>query len=240
MAPDLGIFAYALAVSLVAGILFGVVPAVESSRSALASSARSSTTSGRSRYIQDVLVCAQVALSSVLLIAGSLLVRSAMRSLSTDPGYDTGHVIALTFQFTKAAKYTTGRKETVAHELRARLAACRRDGRRRCAATGDNRFRTPAVSLDGESSAVRNQRTMVHYSYVQANYFARWAFRSFSVAVPAQAGQTERSVILSQSAAAQLWPARTHRPHRASRLTEKLHNTANCSPTAMPGHRRRA
>jgi len=85
------------------------------------------------------------------------------------------------------------------------------------------------VSLDGESSAVRNQRTMVHYSYVQANYFATLSIplllgRGFQ----SQAGQTERSVILSQSAAAQLWPAQNPigRTVRLGVTDEKLHNTS--------------
>ncbi len=71
--PNLEIFVYVLAISLAAGILFGLAPAIESSRSALSSAARGSTSPARSRRIQDFLVAAQVALSLVLMIAGSML-----------------------------------------------------------------------------------------------------------------------------------------------------------------------
>ena len=80
--PDLGIFIYVMAISLAAGVLFGLAPALESSRSALSSDARGRTAPVRSRRIQDFLVAAQVALSLVLMIAGSMLIpqRHSIRS----------------------------------------------------------------------------------------------------------------------------------------------------------------
>lgn len=206
--PDVGIFAYTFAVSLAAGTLFGVIPAIESLRSALASSVRSITTSVRSRRIQDMLVSAQVALSLVLLIAGSLLIRGSIRSLRMDPGYETAHVVDLDFRFPEAAKYTEDRKDAIARELRTRLAALPGVTAVTSARPpADNRFRTAAVSLDGEQSSVRNVRTLLHYSYVQSNYFDTLSIplligRSFQP----QAGQDQRSVILSESSAAELWP----------------------------------
>jgi predicted permease len=226
--PDLGIFAYVFAISLAAGVLFGVVPAIESSRSTLASSSRASTTSVRSRRIQDILVCAQVALSLVLLIAGSLLIRSSIRSLTMDPGYDTAHVIDLDFRFPEAAKYTDGRKEAVTRALRARLSSLPGVTAVTTARPpDDNRYRTPAVSLGGEQSSVRSVRTMLHYSYVQANYFEMLSIplllgHGFQL----HAGQAERSVILSQSAAAQLWPGQNPigRSLRLGTTDERSHN----------------
>jgi predicted permease len=226
--PDLGIFAYVLAISLVAGVLFGVVPAIESSRAALSPGATAGTPSVRSRRIQDLLVCAQVALSLVLLIAGSLLVRSSIRSLTTDPGYDMAHVIDLDFQFPEAGKYTAGRKEAVARGLRARLATLPGV----IAVTSarppdDNRFRTPLVSLDREASAARTVGTLLHYRYVQANYFEALGIpllkgRGFQP----HAGQAERSVILSESAALQLWPGQNPigRSVRLGATDERAHN----------------
>ena len=116
--PDLEIFAYVFAISLVAGILFGLAPAMESSRSALSSAVRGSTSSVRSRGIQDFLIAAQVALSLVLMIAGSMLIRSSIHSLKMDTGYDSKHVIDLDLQFPEASKYTAVRKLALVRELR--------------------------------------------------------------------------------------------------------------------------
>ena len=106
--PNLEIFAYVLAMSLAAGILFGLAPAIESSRSALSPAARGSTSPARSRRIQDFLVAAQVALSLVLMIAGSMLIRSSINSLKMETGYDSKHVVDLDLQFPEGPKIHVG------------------------------------------------------------------------------------------------------------------------------------
>ena len=83
--PDADIFAFAFGISLAAGLPFGLAPTLESSRAAV-SAARGSTMPARSRRIQDLLVAAQVALSLVLMIAGSMFVRSAVNSQDIDLG----------------------------------------------------------------------------------------------------------------------------------------------------------
>ena len=121
--PNLEIFVYVVAMSLAAGILFGLAPAIESSRSTLSPAARGSTSPARSRRIQDFLVAAQVALSLVLMIAGSMLIRSSINSLKMETGYDSKHVVDLELQFPEGTKYTADRKLALVGELRTRLAA---------------------------------------------------------------------------------------------------------------------
>ena len=106
--PDPEIFAYVLTISLFAGVLFGLAPALESSRSALSSSARASTLPVSTRRLQDFLVAAQVSLSLVLLIAGSMLIRSSIHSLKMDTGYDGKQVVDLELQFPEGLKHTAG------------------------------------------------------------------------------------------------------------------------------------
>jgi macrolide transport system ATP-binding/permease protein len=108
--PDLGIFAYVLAVSLVAGILFGLAPAMESSRFALSCGVKGGTSTARGRRIQDFLIAAQVALSLVLMIAGSMFIRSSINALEMETGYDSKRVFDLDFQFSEAPKYTAEHK----------------------------------------------------------------------------------------------------------------------------------
>src|SRR6185369_8271280 len=118
--PDLGIFISVCAVSLIAGMLSGFIPAIESSHSALSSAIRGSTSSIRSRRLQDILVAAQVAVSIVLLIAGAMAIRSSIQSLRIEPGYDTKHVIDVDFQF-DGLRYTAARKLAIVRELRTRF-----------------------------------------------------------------------------------------------------------------------
>jgi predicted permease len=104
--PDLPIFTYVFAVSVVASLLFGVAPAIESSRTALEVATRIGTSSARRRRLQDVLITAQVGLSLVLLIVGSMMVRGAVNAVSTDPGYDNSRLARLDIQFPEAVRYS--------------------------------------------------------------------------------------------------------------------------------------
>ncbi len=226
--PDFGIFAFVSAVSLLAGMLSGLAPAMEGSRSAVSSAGRGSTSSIRSRRLQNVLVAAQVALSLVLMIAGSMAIRSSINSLAMDPGYASKHVFALDFQFPETSKYAAARKLALVQELRTRVAAMPGVATITSARPpADLRFRTAATSP-------RNVQTILYYGYAQENYFQTVGIplilgRTF----PVQSGQPEYSVILSESAAKQLWPGQNPvgRTLRLGPIDERSHNQSELSAT---------
>jgi macrolide transport system ATP-binding/permease protein len=216
--PNLEIFAYVLVLSLAAGILFGLAPAMESSRSAV-SSARGGTSTVRTRRTQDFLVAAQVALSLVLMIAGSMLIRSAVNSVKMDTGYDSQQVLDLDLQFPEA-KYTPVRKIALVGELRRRLAALPGVAALTSARPpGDLGFLTAAAPL---VQSVQQGVQRMHYAYVQSNYFQ-------TLGIPMIGGrsfQSERSIVLSESAAKQLWPEGNPigRSVRLGATDERVHN----------------
>jgi predicted permease len=209
--PDLGIFAYVFAISLVAGILFGLAPALEGSRSALSSAANAISASSpkRSRRLRDILIAAQVAVSLVLLIAGSMLIRSSIHALKMDTGYDTRHVVNLDLQFPEGPKYTADRRNALVRELRTRLAGLPEVTAITSARPPDGGgVRGAAVSLNGQKPSPHNTQANLYYTFVQPNYFAMLSIPLLSGrGFPSQSGQPEPSVILSQSAANQLWPS---------------------------------
>ena len=86
--PDLRIFSFVFLISVFAGVLFGLAPALESSRWAVSSAlkANAATSPIRSRHLRNFLVATQVAVSAVLVIAGSTLIHSAIRALSDGDG----------------------------------------------------------------------------------------------------------------------------------------------------------
>jgi putative ABC transport system permease protein len=91
------VLAFAVAVSVLTGILFGLLPAWRMSQieptSALREGARS-VSSGRARNnLQSGLVIAQTAIGLVLLVSSGLLIRSFIRVLHVDPGFDPRHVL---------------------------------------------------------------------------------------------------------------------------------------------------
>jgi predicted permease len=162
------------------------------------------------------------------MIAGSMAIRSSIKSLEMDPGYESKHVIDLDFQFFETSKYTAGRQLALVRELRTRLAALPGVASVTSARPpGDTRFRTAANSVDGETSSTQSAQLILTYGYVQANYFQTLGIPLFmGRGFESQAGQPEYSVILSESAAKQLWPGQNPigRKLRLGATDERFHN----------------
>jgi hypothetical protein len=99
-APSLPVFAFAFALSLVTGALFGTAPAWLTSHADPAEALRGAnrSTRDRSSLSQKVLVVVQATLSVVLLTGAGLLTRSLVKLQHQDFGYQTDHrvVISLT------------------------------------------------------------------------------------------------------------------------------------------------
>jgi predicted permease len=233
--PDFEIFAYVLAISIFSGLLFGLTPAIEGSRSALFSAIKANTGSSalRSRRLRDVLIASQVAVSLVLMIAGSMLTRSALHTLAMPTGYDGKHVVDLDFRFPEGSKYSADRKIAVVRELRTRVAALPgvaaiTSGR----APDDDNVRSAAVSLNGERPSFRNMQGILYYTWIQPNYFQTLGIPLlFGRGFQAQTGQPEHSVILSESAARQLWPGRNPIGRSLSLGTDqRFHNKGELLP----------
>ncbi|PZR70764.1 MAG: permease [Chthoniobacterales bacterium] len=91
---------FTLSVSLVAGLVLGVVPALSSShrqlQDDLQSGGRGKSTSRSSALFRNFLIVAQVALTLVLLIGAGLLGRSFQRLMEVNPGFETESVVAMT------------------------------------------------------------------------------------------------------------------------------------------------
>ncbi len=95
------VLAFTLLVSLFTGLLFGLVPALQLSRPQLTEHLKDRTNrpSGSARLfaMRNVLVMAQVALSLVTLVGAGLFLRSLQNAQRTDPGFDTTHLLLLSF-----------------------------------------------------------------------------------------------------------------------------------------------
>ena len=97
IAIDTTVLGFALAVSLLTGLLFGLAPAWQAGRGgvaeALKEGGRSSSLSG-GRWVRSGLLVAEVALSIVLLVGATLLLRSFARLTDVDPGFRADNVLA--------------------------------------------------------------------------------------------------------------------------------------------------
>ncbi|HEY2431943.1 MAG TPA: ABC transporter permease [Vicinamibacterales bacterium] len=96
---DWRVVAFTVAVSLGTGILFGLIPALQSSKTDLTTTLKESSgrsgTGFRQNKVRSVLVVVEVALAMVLLIGSALLIRTAMALGRIDPGFDTHNVLTM-------------------------------------------------------------------------------------------------------------------------------------------------
>lgn len=93
---DANVYLFALLLSFVTGLIFGVVPSLKSSRSGflegLKEEAGIAGLGSRSAKFQKTLLAGQVALSLVALIAASLFLRAIQRAYDINPGFDDQHL----------------------------------------------------------------------------------------------------------------------------------------------------
>ncbi len=93
------VLGFTLGVSLVAGVLFGLVPALHAARTdlseALKESGRSDTGGVGKQGLRRGLVISEVALAMVLLVCSGLLLRSLAKLLEVNPGFDPANVLSM-------------------------------------------------------------------------------------------------------------------------------------------------
>ncbi|HVF43312.1 MAG TPA: ABC transporter permease, partial [Pyrinomonadaceae bacterium] len=122
---DARVLSFTLLVSVSTGVLFGLVPALQASRpdltGALKEGSRGSTEGLRRNRFRSALVVAEVAVSLVLLIGAGLLMRSFVRLMQTDPGFDPARVVALDIPLTRERYDTPEKQEAFFTRLLARV-----------------------------------------------------------------------------------------------------------------------
>lgn len=95
--PDLRILLFALGLSLLTGLIFGLLPALQAASPDIADTlkAKAASLTGGATHIhfRKLLVAAQITLSLLLLIGASLFIRSLANLHSVDPGFRTRNLV---------------------------------------------------------------------------------------------------------------------------------------------------
>lgn len=120
------VFGFAFLVAILTGLIFGIVPALRSSRTSVSEVLKEETrTAGRSRgrlTIGNSLLAGQVSVSLVLLVVAAMFLRSIQHQYTIDPGYQTRH-LALFMLYPGQAGYDRPRTEQFYKQVRARVSA---------------------------------------------------------------------------------------------------------------------
>ena len=109
---DWRVLAFTILVAVVTGILFGLIPGLQSSRPDLSATLKESGGRGgtgfRHNKARTVLVVSEVALAVVLLVGSALLIRTSLALSAVEPGFDANNVLIMQVslngpQFAKSA-----------------------------------------------------------------------------------------------------------------------------------------
>ena len=125
LSPDWRVFPFTIAVSLLTGLVFGTIPALQTLKGKLSVTSKDpipSTAEPQTGFAWGKgLIAGQVALSLLVLFAALLLVRSLQKLMAQDFGYSRGHLVIARLD-PAAAGYDPEHMKLLAQQLVARVA----------------------------------------------------------------------------------------------------------------------
>jgi putative ABC transport system permease protein len=212
-ALERSVLAFSFGVAVLAGIAFGVAPAIQATRPdlemMLRESGRSSSGSRRQTRARNVLVVCQVALALVLLIGAGLLLRTFERLRSVDLGVRTSHVMTFAVNLPMGRYADAEQRARFHRDFQARLAAL--PGVRAAAAvsrlpvTGTyHSWGVRRADLPPEARGVQAQQRVVEGPYFKAVGIPLLRGRTFG---PEDDAKAPRRVVISQELVRQLFPS---------------------------------
>src|SRR4030095_676765 len=126
ISPNLTVLGYCFLVSLGAGVVFGLAPALNATKLDLISTLKAEGTMISPRFsrsrLRNLLVVIQVAVSLLLLTGAGLLARGLHRAQSTDLGFEPGNLLALSVDLASAG-YDAPRAAIFYQQLNERVKA---------------------------------------------------------------------------------------------------------------------
>ena len=209
MRPDLRMLIFTSVISILSAIAFGLAPALHASRPDLARAVKAESMAFGDRVsrtrLRNVLVVAQVALSLVLLVSASVLVRSVRRAVLLDTGFARDRVLAVepsgvmvAYDSVRMARFDEAFAARLAsHPAAARVAR----GHLPLLETGRALFK-PVMSM---SDGVDGNFAVVNAEYFEALGIPIVRGRAFTVAEE-RASRRAGVAIISAATAAALWP----------------------------------
>jgi predicted permease len=205
LSPDLRVLAFALGVSLLAGLVFGMAPALQAARKDITSRLRDDAPGSGSRgtFMSRTLIVGQLALSLVLLVAAGLFMRSLGRGWQIDTGFEPVGVTMASLE-PESWGYTEAKAREHYRRLRERVEAL--PGVTAVSYTG----RIPLMRGSSVDEITLDGATVVpvHYASVDVDYFAVLQLplvhgRAFS---SSDTELTPRVAVVNETLARKVWP----------------------------------
>ncbi|MEY2551218.1 MAG: putative transport system permease protein [Verrucomicrobiota bacterium] len=210
---NLAVLLFTVGISIVAGVFFGIVPALQAARAdvnTFLNQTRGANAGAASGRMRRALVVAEVALACVLLVGAGFMVKSVLAVLSVDPGFRADHLLTMKFSM-PASRYAGD----------AQIAAFCRQVEEKVSAMGGvksvsfsdglpmTRIRLTRFVLEGQPPPARgSEPTADMRGIFSAGYFETVGIRLIAGRnFTAEELQTKAPVlVMNQTLAKRLWP----------------------------------
>ena len=176
LTPDVRVFAYALLLSLATGVIFGLLPALQSSKPDLVTALKDETIRlGVTRRLtpRNLLVVTQIAVSVLLLVMAGLFIRNLRNTQHAEPGFSTDAGLMASFDLGLAG-YNDAQGKLFQRQLLERLRASAQVRSASYAETvplGDGGSTSP-LYVEGEATPDRfDESSLVQHTTVATDYF---------------------------------------------------------------------
>jgi predicted permease len=204
---------FSFTISAATGILFGLAPALQSSRpdlhATLKQGGRGNSRHGRTR-LRTVLVAGEIAVSLMLLGGAGLMMRSFARLVAVDPGFDPRNVITMRLILTGSPHAAPERRNAFYRQVLDRVAAVpgveSASGINHLPLAGD--LWTFSFAVEGRPASPPSQEPSAAFRVIFPGYFHAMRIpllrgRDFTAHDDAGAG---RVVIVNETMARRYWP----------------------------------
>ena len=229
---DIGVDTWALGftvlVSFAAGIVIGIVPALQFTRASISETLKQGA--GRTggspmkQHTRKALVISEVALSLVLLIGAGLMIRSFWKLQNVDPGFDTSNTLTMSVQLTPI-RYSEPHQQLAfldraIEQIRAVPGVVSVGATSTIPLAGSGS--TQPFSIEGRPTGAIAEQAMAQTRYISSDYFK-------TIGIPLLQGRTfsdhDRDnsvpvVIISEAMARRFWPGENP---IGKRLTPSFH-----------------
>jgi putative ABC transport system permease protein len=211
IAMDFRVLLFTLAISLGAGILFGLAPSLHLANPdlnlALREEGRGTVGNRRRNAVRSILVVSQVALSTMLLIGSGLLIRSFVHLRAVSPGFESGQLLTMQVSLRKYAQPAQGIAfyKAVLDRLNALPGVTA--SAISTALPMDPTHQTPTL-FEGHPAVELGRRPIINLQQISPDY-------AKALGIPLIAGRTftdhddaqsPRVAMLNQTAVRQFWP----------------------------------
>jgi predicted permease len=209
---DTRVLVFAVALSLLTGVIFGLLPAMSISRPVTADVLKAGGRGAAAvrHAARRALVVTEVALAALTLVGAGLVIKSFMTMASQPLGFDTDKRLTFSVSVPPARYDTAEKRRQAMDEIERRLTgipAVRSVGAINLLPLGGGDART-GIGIEGRQTAPDDPPTRMHPRAVTAGYFQTMGIRIVRGRAfgPEDHAGAEPAVIISEASAQRFWP----------------------------------